>query len=302
MQQIPLDRITPNRGNPRGDWQAQTVERLVPSIRRFGLLQPLVVRPLAGDDGPRYELVVGERRFRAAQLAELTEVPCIVRPMREQDVLPAMMVENLSRKALSLMEVARALHSLCGGRVQGSHNGPGMSAARAARLFGKHRQWAAEMLSFMRLPEEWQARIDAGELTFGKARELARHADSPELLARVARDIAENPWAWRTAADFGRSLKLQIASLTAEGGRVKPYQARPPRSPRIVVQPAIAEPPAAANSSPEVQPSDVAGVCLAVAQLGNVELDRVEAAIARRRRELNGRLETVVSELAPTGV
>lgn len=263
---IPVTLIDPNPDNPRENWDAQHVERMVPSVRRFGLLQPVVVRPIA--DG-RYELVAGERRLRAAKKAGLADVICAVRAAGEADALSLMLVENVQRRALSHLETARLMGRLCAPRDQG---GAGLCQRKAAALLGKSRQWANMMLALLKLPEAWQQKLARGEINRRQAYKLVVHRDSSELLARVEADMAANPWAWRSDQDFTRSLDLLLAA---------PVDARR-RSPRAVQAPRTD-----GKTPARMAADELAAIVAAVGTVPTIaDLQAVQAAVARRRLEL----------------
>ncbi len=297
LRQIPIELIDPNPNNPREDWETQQIDRLIPSVRRFGLIEPAIVRALITEAGERFELIAGERRFRAAKAAGEKTISCIVRNISGEDALAQMLIENLERKALSPLEKARFLKRLCTPCRLG---GAGLKQKDAARLFGKTQPWAASLLGLLELPEAWQQRLARGEIELTQARSLIAHRDRPELLKAIELDMKRNAFAWRTQVDFDRSLKLLLADQTA--GSVSP-----PRSPRAAksVAPGPRQPSREANqavagrsrqASAEIagdrsEPSapaaeDVAAVCAAIARLSDQELSQVEAAARDRREQL----------------
>jgi ParB family transcriptional regulator, chromosome partitioning protein len=293
FRQIPLDRISPHPNNPREDWDSQRINALVPSLRRFGLLQPIVVRQIESADGERYQIIAGERRFRAAQRAELGSIPCSVRNASDGIALAQMLTENLQRKNLSGLETAKLLARLCEPRETG---GAGYTQKKAAKLFGKKQPWAAQLLAILKLPEPWLQKIQLGELGSSQARALARHADSPSFLETVERDIASSPWAWRTLADFERNLDLlladpQIGQLSA----AKPRAPRAAPSPRPVAAQAVErqqEPATTATgwAKPRGPSIDLGTLCAVISGLVDEELRQVEAAVAKRRAWLTARM------------
>lgn len=272
FQLIALSLIDPHPDNPRGDWDNQKISALVPSIRHFGVLQPIIVRPVKAADGERYQLVAGERRYRAAKEAGLAAIKCRVRPLCDEDALAQMLIENLQRKDLSTLETARTLQKLCEA---------GASCGKVAKVFGMHRSWVAKTIRLLQLPEAWQEKLARREINRAQARMLVRHCDSPEFLKRVEDDMAANPWAWQTGADFKRNIGLLLAG---------PDDARPtpgkPRTPRTAQSP----PPAAANDRPSERAAKakhaaaVDALCAAVADLSDFEeLTRIETAVKDRR-------------------
>lgn len=176
--QIALDRVRPNRFQPRQHFAEAELEELAQSIRQQGLLQPVVVRPVDGG----YELVAGERRFRAAQRAGLAEIPAVVREVDDRAALELALVENLQRTDLDPIEEARAYERL---RTEF-----GLTQEEIAARVGKHRSTIANTVRLLRLPEEIQREIAAGRLTAGHARALLA-VDSPEEQRRLAREFLQ---------------------------------------------------------------------------------------------------------------
>ncbi|WP_038048536.1 ParB/RepB/Spo0J family partition protein [Thermus caliditerrae] len=156
---LPLAAIRPNAAQPRKRFSQESLEELAASIREKGLLQPLLVRP----KGEAYELVAGERRFRAAELAGLTEVPVVVRDLTDQEALELALVENLQREDLSPVEEARGYQALLA---------MGLTQEEVARRVGKARSTVANALRLLQLPEEALAALEEGRITAGHARAL----------------------------------------------------------------------------------------------------------------------------------
>ena len=141
VQYIPLERIVPNPHQPRRDFDPEGLQELAASIRQYGILQPATVRTRGRD----YELVAGERRFRAAKLAGLRELPCLIAQVGEEDSALLALMENLQRRDLNYMEEAAAIAQL----VQRW----GLSQEEAARRLGKSQSAVANKLRLLRLPE-----------------------------------------------------------------------------------------------------------------------------------------------------
>jgi ParB family chromosome partitioning protein len=165
---LPLSAIRPNPRQPRRRFPEEGLEELAASIREKGLLQPLLVRP----KGEGYELVAGERRFRAAQLAGLEEVPVLVRDLTDQEALELALVENLQREDLSPVEEARGYQALLA---------MGLTQEEVARKVGKARSTVANALRLLQLPEEVLAALDEGRISAGHARALLMLAPEDRL-------------------------------------------------------------------------------------------------------------------------
>jgi ParB family transcriptional regulator, chromosome partitioning protein len=176
--------IEPNPRQPRQVFDDEALAELVHSIREFGLMQPIVVRALDGASGPRYQLVMGERRWRAAQTAGLTAIPAIVRETAEDNLLRDALLENIHRAQLNPLEEAAAYQQLLD-EFDVTHD------ELAARI-GRSRPLITNMIRLLRLPIAVQRRVAAGVLSAGHARallSLEAGAEAQEALA--ARIVAE---------------------------------------------------------------------------------------------------------------
>lgn len=177
---VPIDRIRPNPDQPRRDFDERELEDLAASIREKGVLQPLILR-LVPSGG--YEIVAGERRWRAAQRAGLHEVPAIVRDLSDADVLEIAIIENVQRADLNALEEAQGYRQLM--------DRFGHTQERLAEGLGKSRSHIANLLRLLTLPEPVLDLLRSGKLTAGHARALVT-ATNPESLARqvVERDLS----------------------------------------------------------------------------------------------------------------
>ncbi len=158
--EVPVESLTPNPYQPRKGFSPEALTELAASIRTSGILQPIVVR----GRGDRYEILVGERRWRAAQQAGLSRVPVIVREASDADALELALVENLLREDLNPLEEAEAYHRLMGEFA--------WTQDELARRIGKDRSSIANALRLRRLPDAIQEDLRAGRLTMGHARAL----------------------------------------------------------------------------------------------------------------------------------
>ncbi|MCS6987676.1 MAG: ParB/RepB/Spo0J family partition protein [Sphingomonadaceae bacterium] len=169
---IPIDLIEPNPAQPRRRFDEAALAELAASIRAQGILQPLLLRPLAQG---RYQIVAGERRWRAAQRAGLAEVPAVVRDLDDGQVLQVALIENLQRADLDPIEEAEAYRRLA--------DEFGHTQERIAELTGKSRPHVANMLRLLALPKGVRALLAEGALSVGHGKLLASAPD-PEGLAR----------------------------------------------------------------------------------------------------------------------
>lgn len=181
---IALAAITPHPDNPRKTFDPQELAKLADSIRRHDVLQPVLVRP-QGEPG-QYQLVCGERRFRAAQLAGLETIPATVRLLDDAETLELMIVENEERENLTPIELAEGLVMLTKPRDAG---GVGLTHAEAAARFSHEETWATNLMRLLSLPPAWRLRIASGEVpqTFGRL--LLPYAKSRVVLEELEETI-----------------------------------------------------------------------------------------------------------------
>ena len=177
---FPLDQIDHNPFQTRSQVNQEQLAELAASIAANGVVQPVLVRPLAGG---RFQLIAGERRWRASQLAGKTTVPAILRQVSDEQAMEITIVENLQRADLNPMEQARAFERLS----REFH----MTQEQMAQRTGKDRATVANFLRLLSLPPSVQARVESGELTFGHARALLafEHAEEMEKAAQRIADI-----------------------------------------------------------------------------------------------------------------
>ncbi|MBA4791319.1 MAG: ParB/RepB/Spo0J family partition protein [Rhizobiales bacterium] len=169
---VPIAQVRPSPRNPRRSFKEEGLEELAASIREKGIIQPIVVRA-AGPDA--YEIVAGERRWRAAQRAGLHEVPVVVLQLSEREALEIAIIENVQRADLNALEEAMGYEALM---AQFSY-----SQSDLARVIGKSRPHIANTLRLLKLPDTVKAYLADGRLSAGAARALLAH-DDPERLAR----------------------------------------------------------------------------------------------------------------------
>jgi ParB family chromosome partitioning protein len=161
VREIPVSDIDPNLSQPRKAFDKESLEQLADSIRHVGVLQPILVM----ENGTRYRIIAGERRYRASRLAGLTTVPCIVRGLDETQQLEAALVENLQREDLNPIEEAQAIRNLM--------EQCGYTQEEAAKRLGKSRPAVANSLRLLTLPQSVMNMVVDGKLTAGHARVLA---------------------------------------------------------------------------------------------------------------------------------
>jgi len=176
LQQVPVSAIHPNPQQPRRTFEGQALGELAASIALHGVLVPLLVRPLAGG---RYELIAGERRWRAAQMAGLATVPAIVRSADDRQSLEVAILENLQRQDLDPLEEAMGFRHLI------DHYG--LTQEQVAERLGRSRPAVANALRLLSLPDEIQEQVRAGSLSAGHARALL--GAKPGAIRELARKV-----------------------------------------------------------------------------------------------------------------
>jgi ParB family transcriptional regulator, chromosome partitioning protein len=176
---VTLDALRAGRFNPRRNFPEEQIDELALSIRERGLVQPLVVRPIRGDR-QGYEIVAGERRWRAAQRANLNEVPVIVRALSDQEAIEIAIIENVQREDLNAVEEAEGYRLLM--------HGHGYTQEDLAKVIGKSRSHLANTLRLLKLPDSVQHLLRTGELSAGHARALVGHADAAALASRTVNE------------------------------------------------------------------------------------------------------------------
>lgn len=182
-QELPLDAITTNPKQPRSVFDEEQLNELVHSIREFGLMQPIVVRPVSGAPVP-YELIMGERRLRASKKAGLETIPAIVRETQDDAMLRDALLENIHRVQLNPLEEAAAYQQLL--------EEFGVTQEQLAKRIGRSRSLIANMIRLLQLPVVVQRRVSAGVLSAGHARALLALKGGEEAQAQLAdRIVAE---------------------------------------------------------------------------------------------------------------
>ena len=252
---LPLSYMRPGPFQPRREMQREPLEELAASIKASGVIQPIVLRPLPpGSAGEaRYEIIAGERRWQAAKLAGLTDIPVVVRELSDGQALAVALIENIQREELTPAEEARALQRL----AEEFH----LTHEAVGKAVGRSRAAVSNLIRLLELPDEILALIDAKRLSMGHARALiALEEDAARV--RLARTVAERGLSVRateelvrralegkgTAQRTRRSAAVREV-LKAPGVRVKLHQ-RPNGAGRIVVD----------FADPEVQEVLVQGI------------------------------------------
>lgn len=168
QRKVPIEFLKPNPRNPRKTFSDSELAELSASIKQHGVIQPIVVRPLKGQQD-RYEIIAGERRWRASQAAGLHEVPIVPVDVSDSDALELAIIENVQREDLNPMEEAQGYHALA--------NEFKRNQEEIAKIVGKSRSHVANMMRLTKLPAEVQGFIATGEISAGHARALINLPD-----------------------------------------------------------------------------------------------------------------------------
>ena len=196
IREIQIDLIQPGRQQPRTTFNQAKLEELAQSIRTTGIIQPLLVRPSGG----LFELVAGERRWRAAQLAGLARIPAIVRDIPDDNLLELALIENIQREELNPVEEANAYKRLI--------ESLGLTQDEVARRVGRDRTFITNYLRVLKLPTDIQNLLEHDKLTFGHARALLSVPD-PITQRRLAQKILKHNWSVRETERRVRNLSRE---------------------------------------------------------------------------------------------
>jgi ParB family chromosome partitioning protein len=194
--EIPIDLIDPGSLQPRIVFDEAKLDELAKSVRANGVVQPILVRR----KGSRFELIAGERRWRAAERAGLTRIPAVVRNVSDEKVLEIALIENIQREDLNSIEEARAYKKLI--------ETLGLTQETVAERVGRDRSYVTNYLRLLRLPEDIQDLLQAGRISTGHARAILG-VDQPDIQRRIARKIIEQDLSVRATEQLVRSAGEQ---------------------------------------------------------------------------------------------
>ncbi len=216
LRQVPVDLVSPNPDQPRSRFDREALEALAASLRERGVLQPILVRPIPGGT---YELIAGERRWRAAQLAGFETVPAVVRPTDDVATLELALIENMAREDLNPVEEARACSLLV--------EELGLSREDVGRRVGRSRVAVSNLIRLLDLPDDTLDLLTEGLLTEGHGRALLLAGDH-DVRRRLGRRAAMEGWTVRRTEDEARAAAESAAPIRARrrrAGEVHPDQA-----------------------------------------------------------------------------
>jgi ParB family chromosome partitioning protein len=211
LAEVPVERIRRGRYQPRRDMDPDALEELAHSIRMQGVVQPIVVRAVEDEGAIDYEIIAGERRWRAAGMAELATIPAVIREVPDQAALAIALIENIQREELNPIEEAHALHRLIE-EFELTHH-------QVAEAVGRSRVAVTNLLRLMGLEEGARELVETGALEMGHARALLALEGAEQV--RVARDVAERELTVRETEKLVRRLQ-EGAPEPAEPAREDP--------------------------------------------------------------------------------
>lgn len=190
-----ISELEPNRNQPRREFDEEALNSLAESIRQHGLIQPILVRPILGGG---YMIVAGERRYRACQLAGVTEIPVIIRDLTDKETMEIALIENLQRENLNPIEEAEGYRALM--------DDYGLTQEEVSEVIGKSRPAVANSLRLLNLPDEIIVLLEQGKLSAGHARALLSFDDEAEMI-RVAHEIAMSDMSVRQIEKIAQQKK-----------------------------------------------------------------------------------------------
>lgn len=214
ISELPLSLIRPNPDQPRSDFDAETLEELAASIRQIGLVQPITVREDPGATGgePRYIIISGERRYRAAKLIELETMPAYIRTVDDDKVVEMALIENIQREDLNAIEIALAFKKLI--------DAEGLTQEQLADRVGKKRATVANYLRLLKLPAQIQLGLKNKKLSMGHARALLSIEDT-ELQLALYKQILSDSLSVRDVEQMAREYSADDAASSEARQRAK---------------------------------------------------------------------------------
>lgn len=195
ISEIPLDQIEPNREQPRSLFDEEALKELATSISQIGIIQPITLRQTAEN---RFQIIAGERRWRASQMAGLKTIPAYIRTINDENVMEMALVENIQREDLNPIEISLAYEHLL--------ETPGMTQEKVSQRVGKSRTAITNYLRLLKLPAQVQMALQKREIDMGHARALLG-IDSPSTQLQVFKEIVKNGWSVRKVEEMVQHLK-----------------------------------------------------------------------------------------------
>ena len=195
INEISLDQIVPNSDQPRSLFDEDALQELANSISQIGIIQPITLRQISDN---RFQIIAGERRWRASQIAGLKTIPAYIRTIKDENVMEMALVENIQREDLNAIEIALAYEHLL--------ENSGMTQEKVSERVGKSRTAITNYLRLLKLPAQVQMALQKKEIDMGHARALLA-LDSPSLQLKVFKEILKNGWSVRKVEGMVQHLK-----------------------------------------------------------------------------------------------
>ena len=195
INEIPLDQIEPNPNQPRREFDEEGMEELTESIRSIGIIQPITLRQISEN---HFQIIAGERRWRASQMADLTTIPAYIRTISDENVMEMALVENIQRQDLNAIEIALAYEHLL--------ETEGMTQEKISERVGKSRTAITNYLRLLKLPAQIQMALQKKEIDMGHCRALLA-LDSPSLQIKLFKEIQKNGYSVRKVEEMVQRLK-----------------------------------------------------------------------------------------------
>lgn len=195
LNEVDIAQIEPNPNQPRREFDQEALQELANSIRELGIIQPITLRKM---EGGHYQIIAGERRWRASQLAGLTKIPAYIVTVEDQGVMEMALVENIQREDLNAIEIALAYQHLA--------DASGMTQAKISERVGKSRAAVTNYLRLLKLPAQVQIALKNHEIDMGHARALLA-VDSPSLQIKLFKAIQQQGLSVRKVEEMAQALK-----------------------------------------------------------------------------------------------
>ena len=205
LSEIDIALITPNPNQPRREFDQEALQELAASIRELGIRQPITLRK---QEGEKYQIIAGERRWRASQMAGLTKIPAYIVTVEDQNAMEMALVENIQREDLNAIEIALAYQHLA--------DETGMTQNRIAERVGKSRTAVTNFLRLLKLPAQVQMALKNHEIEMGHARALLS-IDSPSQQIKLFREVQQQHYSVRKVEELVQALKSGDDVVTAKG-------------------------------------------------------------------------------------
>lgn len=205
LNEIELSQIEPNPNQPRREFDAEALQELASSIRELGIIQPITLRKV---EGQKYQIIAGERRWRASQLAGLTKIPAYIVTAEDQEVMEMALVENIQREDLNAIEIALAYQHLA--------DTSGMTQAKISERVGKSRTAVTNYMRLLKLPAQVQIALKNHEIEMGHARALLA-LESPSQQIKLFKEVQQQQYSVRKVEELVQALKSGEEIKTAKG-------------------------------------------------------------------------------------